>query len=137
VVWFQIATQVKLLLDTHAFLWWNEASSRLSRRACQLISDPDSRLYLSVVSAWEMMLKVGTGKLKLPSAVAVYIPARLAHYRIEALPLSLDHVLAAETLPLHHRDPFDRMLVAQAEVERLPILTHDAQIRRYGIETLW
>jgi PIN domain nuclease of toxin-antitoxin system len=135
VVWFQIATQVKLLLDTHAFLWWNEASFASFQKS--LISDPDSRLYLSVVSAWEMMLKVGTGKLKLPSAVAVYIPARLAHYRIEALPLSLDHVLAAETLPLHHRDPFDRMLVAQAEVERLPILTHDAQIRRYGIETLW
>jgi PIN domain nuclease of toxin-antitoxin system len=128
---------MKLLLDTHAFLWWDEASPRLSKRARELISDPDNTLYLSVVSAWEIVLKVGTGKLKLPSALAVYIPARLAHYRFEMLRLGLDHVLAAETLPTHHRDPFDRMLVAQAEVERLPILTHDPQIRKYSVETVW
>jgi PIN domain nuclease of toxin-antitoxin system len=85
-----------------------------------------------VVSAWEVILKVGTGKLKLPSAAAVYIPARLAQYRFELLPLGPHHVLAA-----HHRDPFDRVLVAQAEVERLPILTRDPQIRKYGVETVW
>jgi PIN domain nuclease of toxin-antitoxin system len=128
---------VKLLLDTHVFLWWNDASPRLSRRASELIASPDNTLYLSVVSAWEMVLKIGTGKLKLPSAAAVYIPARLSHYRIELLPLDLDHVLAAETLRMHHRDPFDRMLVAQAAVEGLPILTHDPQIRRYAVETVW
>jgi PIN domain nuclease of toxin-antitoxin system len=128
---------VKLLLDTHTFLWWNEASSRLSRKAHGLISDPANVLYLSVVSAWEIILKSGTGKLKLPSAGAVYVPSRLTHYGIEALPLILDHVLAADALPAHHRDPFDRMLVAQCQMERLPILTHDPQIRRYGIETIW
>jgi PIN domain nuclease of toxin-antitoxin system len=128
---------MKLLLDTHVFLWWDEASPRLSRRAHKLIADPENTLYLSVVSAWEMILKVGTGKLIFPSAAAVYIPARLAHYRFEVLPLGLGHVLAAETLPTHHRDPFDRMLVAQAEVERLPILTHDPQIRKYNVETVW
>jgi PIN domain nuclease of toxin-antitoxin system len=128
---------MKLLLDTHVFLWWDEASPRLSKRAHKLIGDPENTLYLSVVSAWEMVLKVGTGKLTFPSVAAVYIPARLAQYRFEMLPLGLDHVLAAETLPIHHRDPFDRMLVAQAEVEGLPILTHDPQIRRYGVETVW
>lgn len=128
---------MKLLLDTHAFLWWNEANPRLSRRAHRLISDPDNRLYLSVVSAWEIVLKAAIGKLKLPSSAAVYIPARLAHYGIEALPLALNHVFAADNLPMHHCDPFDRMLVAQAQVERLPILTHDPQIRRYSTETVW
>jgi PIN domain nuclease of toxin-antitoxin system len=128
---------VKLLLDTHAFLWWNEANQRLSRKAFGLISDPANDLYLSVVSAWEIILKAGAGKLKLPSAGAVYVPSRLAHYGIEALPLALGHVLAADGLPAYHRDPFDRMLVAQCRMEQLPILTHDPQIRRYGIETIW
>jgi PIN domain nuclease of toxin-antitoxin system len=128
---------VKLLLDTHVFLWWNEGSPLLSKRVLELISDPANRLYLSVVSAWEIILKVSAGKLKLPSAAAVYIPARLAHYGIEALPLSLQHALAAETLPWHHYDPFDRMLVAQGLAEQLPILTHDPQIRHYKVRTIW
>jgi len=128
---------MRLLLDTHVFLWWNEANPRLSRRAYDLLSDPSNRLFLSVVSVWEIVLKAHTRKLKLPSAAADYIPARLAHYDIEALPLILSHVLAAEDLPPNHRDPFDRILVAQAQVERLRIVTHDPQIRRYEIETVW
>jgi len=125
------------LLDTHVFLWRNEASARLSRKVVKLLSDPRSRLFLSIVSAWEIVLKAHTRKLRLPSSAAVYIPARLAHYGIEALPLMLPHVLAAENLPLHRRDPFDRMLVAQAQVERMPIVTHDAQIRKYGTDIIW
>ncbi|HLI83704.1 MAG TPA: type II toxin-antitoxin system VapC family toxin [Bryobacteraceae bacterium] len=128
---------MKVLLDTHTFLWWNEANPLLSRRAHRLISDQENALYLSVVSAWEIVLKVGAGKLKLPAAAALYIPARLAHYRFDALPLSLEHVLAAGALPPLHRDPFDRMLVGQAQVEGLPILTRDPQIRRYAVETVW
>jgi len=128
---------MRLLLDTHVFLWWNEANPRLSGRVYKLLSDPRNRLFLSVVSAWEIVLKIHIRKLKLPSPAAVYIPARLAHYGIEVLPLGLDHVLAAEDLPAHHRDPFDRMLVAQGQVERLPVVTHDPQIRRYGIEMVW
>jgi PIN domain nuclease of toxin-antitoxin system len=128
---------MRLLLDTHVFLWWNEADPRLSRRIRQLLSDSENSLYLSVASAWEMILKVQSGKLGLPAATAVYIPARLKHYGIEALPVTLEHVLAASTLPSYHRDPFDRMLVAQAQVERLPIVTHDPQVGRYAVETIW
>jgi PIN domain nuclease of toxin-antitoxin system len=128
---------VKLLLDTHVFLWWNEGSPSLSRRAQNALSSTENELFLSVVSSWEIILKVQAGKLKLPAAAAVYIPARLAHYGIESLPLTLAHILAAETLPAHHRDPFDRMLVAQGQVERLPIVTHDPQIQKYGVETFW
>jgi PIN domain nuclease of toxin-antitoxin system len=128
---------MKLLLDTHVFLWWNEADPRLSRRVRGLLSDPDNSLYWSVVSAWEMTLKVQWGKLGLPTATAVYIPARLSHYGMEALPVTLEHVLAASALPAHHRDPFDRMLLAQGQVERLPIVTRDPQVRKYAVETIW
>jgi PIN domain nuclease of toxin-antitoxin system len=102
-----------------------------------LLSDPDNSLYLSVASAWEMTLKVQSGKLGLPVAIPVYIPARLNHYGMEPLPVTLEHVLAASTLPPYHRDPFDRMLVAQGQVERLPIVTRNAQVRKYAVETIW
>jgi PIN domain nuclease of toxin-antitoxin system len=136
-VWARFAAPVKLLLDTHVFLWWNEDSPSLSRRVRHLLSDPETELLLSVVSAWEIVLKVRTSKLGLPAAPAVYIPARLAHYRIELITLTLAHILASDTLPDHHRDPFDRMLVSQAQVERLPIATRDPQIRKYDVETVW
>jgi PIN domain nuclease of toxin-antitoxin system len=128
---------MKLLLDTHVFLWWNEGSPRLSRPVRRLLSDSGNRLYVSVVSTWEMALKAQTGKLGLPAAISTYIPARLAHYAMEALPLTLEHVLAASSLPAYHRDPFDRMLVAQGQVEQLPIVTRDPQIRKYAVETIW
>ena len=128
---------MRFLLDTHAFLWWNEASPRLSRRVSSLLSDPGNHLLLSVVSAWEIIVKAQIGKLKLPSAPAAYVVSRLEHYGIETLSLRLGHVLAAEELPAHHRDPFDRMLIAQAQVEGLPIVTHDPHIRKYSVETVW
>lgn len=128
---------MKLLLDTHVFLWWNEDNPSLSRRVRRLLSDSATELSLSVVSAWEIVLKVRTSKLGLPASPGAYIPARLAHYRIELMPLTLAHVLASDMLPDHHRDPFDRMLVAQAQIEHLPIATRDSQIRKYDVETIW
>jgi PIN domain nuclease of toxin-antitoxin system len=128
---------MRFLLDTHAFLWWNEASPKLSLRAARLLSDPRNHLLFSVVSAWEIIVKAQLGKLKLPSAPAAYIVSRLEHYGIETLSLRLGHVLAAEQLPVHHRDPFDRMLIAQARVEQLPIITHDPEIGKYSVETVW
>jgi PIN domain nuclease of toxin-antitoxin system len=92
-------------------------SPKLSRRVRQLLSDP--------------------GKLDLPAATAAYIPAKLKDYGMEALPVTLEHVLAASTLPAHHRDPFDRMLVAQGQVERLPIVTQDSEVQKYAVETIW
>jgi PIN domain nuclease of toxin-antitoxin system len=128
---------VKLLLDTHTFLWWNEASPRLSKKALVLLSDPANTLLLSVVSAWELVLKTQTGKLRLPESLNVYVPTRMAHYAMHALPVSLAHALASESLPLHHRDPFDRLLIAQATIEGVPIVTADPEFRRYAIKVVW
>jgi PIN domain nuclease of toxin-antitoxin system len=128
---------VRILLDTHAFLWWNEANPTLSKRARGVLSNPRNVLVLSVMSAWEMVIKTRAGKLRLPEPPSVYIPTRAAHYGIEILPVSLAHVLAAESLPPHHRDPFDRLLVAQAGVEQIPILSADPQVRQYSVEVVW
>ena len=128
---------MRILLDTHAFLWWNAADSRLSKKALRLLADPANTLLLSVVSAWELVVKTQARKLRLPEPPSVYVPTRLAHYAMEALPLSLAHVLAAESLPLLHRDPFDRLLVAQAASEGVPILTIDPDIGRYSVKVVW
>jgi PIN domain nuclease of toxin-antitoxin system len=128
---------VRILLDTHTFLWWNEASRRLSKKALVLLADPANTLLLSVVSAWELVLKAQTGKLRLSESPSVYVPTRMAHYAMEALPVTLAHVLAAESLPFFHRDPFDRLLISQAIIEGIPIVTSDPEFRRYPIKVLW
>ena len=128
---------MRILLDTHAFLWWNDARPELSKRAYALLSNPRNTLVLSVVSAWELVLKTQTGKLELPEPPSVYVPTRVAHYGIEMLEVTLRHVLRSESLPLLHRDPFDRLLIAQSLAEEIPILTSDPQIRRYPVEVLW
>ena len=92
---------------------------------------------MSAASAWELVVKIQTGKLKLPQPVGDYLPARLAYYGVEVLPLRLDHALALHGLPAHHRDPFDRMLVAQALVEGLPIVTRDPQLGLYSATIIW
>ncbi len=128
---------MRVLLDTHAFLWWNEANPGLSKRAYALLANPRNTLVLSAASAWEMVIKTQSGKLRLPEPPSVYIPTRTAHYGMEVLPVSLAHVLAVESLPLHHRDPFDRLLVAQAGVEEMAILSADPQIRQYSVQVVW
>ena len=128
---------VRILLDTHTFLWWNEANPKLSKRAFAVLADSRNTLLLSAVSALELVAKVQAQKLKLPEPPSVYVPTRTAHYGIEILPVTLAHTLAVEALPLHHRDPFDRLLIAQAQIEQLPILTIDADIRRYPVKTIW
>ena len=129
--------QVRILLDTHTFLWWNEADPRLSKKALVLLADPANTLLLSVVSAWELVLKTQTGKMRLAESPNVYVPTRMAYYAMQALPVTLAHVLECESLPLHHRDPFDRLLIAQAIIEDVPIVTADPEFRHYSIKALW
>jgi PIN domain nuclease of toxin-antitoxin system len=128
---------VRVLLDTHVFLWWNEGNARLSKKALRVLADPANTLVLSVASAWEIAIKAQAGKLRIPEDAATYVPTRAAYYGMEVLPIHLAHALALQFLPLHHRDPFDRMLVAQGQTEKLSILTSDPAIRRYAVSTIW
>ena len=129
---------MKVLIDTHVFLWWaSEHGARVSDRARALLGDASTEAAFSIASAWEIALKVGAGRMELPGAVERYLPDRLRHHGFELLPIELSHALRAGALPRIHGDPFDRMLVAQAQVEGLPIVTADPVIARYDVETIW
>ncbi|BAY29519.1 hypothetical protein NIES2107_13620 [Nostoc carneum NIES-2107] len=128
---------MRALLDIHAFIWWVTNDPQLSTNARNAIADPSNVLYLSVVSAWEIIIKNKLGKLTLPEPVEEYIPSRLAINRIESLPIQMSHVLQVASLPNIHRDPFDRILIAQSQVEYLPIITIDQQITQYSVPTIW
>ncbi|RCJ41285.1 twitching motility protein PilT [Nostoc minutum NIES-26] len=128
---------MRALLDTHAFIWWVTDDSQLSANARDVITDSSNILFLSVVSAWEIIIKNKLGKLTLPEPVEQYIPSRLAINRFESLPIQMNHVLQVASLPNIHRDPFDRILIAQSQVENLPIVTIDQQITQYLVQTIW
>jgi len=129
---------VKAILDTHVFLWWNTDDNRLSSRLRELIADENQELFLSVASIWEMVIKCRKGLLTLPEPVGNYIPSRMERHRVLPLPVSMPHALEVSRLADHHRDPFDRLLIAQARCEGIPILTADPIFRRYeGVEILF
>lgn len=127
---------MKALLDTHTFLWAIVGDERLSPRAERLFVGP-SDLWLSVASLWEILIKVQVGKLRLPVPAGPYLVKKLAENRIETLPILLDHVLKLETLPMHHRDPFDRMLIAQSLQEELPLVTSNTEFQKYSVDLIW
>lgn len=127
---------VDLLLDTHVLLRALSAPERLSEAARAAIMDPRNRVCVSAASAWEIAIKVALGKLQVPPDVAVWLPRELDANRFESLAIDLRHALALERLPLHHTDPFDRMLVAQAMIEALVVVTADKQIEAYKLPTL-
>ena len=128
---------MRYLLDTHTFLWWVLDDSQLSPVCRQIIAEPANTIYFSAASAWEISIKARAGKLPLPETPMRYIPDRLHRNRFVALSISIEHTLQTYTLPLHHRDPFDRILVAQGQIEDLPILTADNLIKQYAVATLW
>lgn len=127
---------MKALLDTHTFLWAITEEPRLSRPARQIYTAKND-LWLSVASVWEILIKVRAGKLVLPRPTGPYLVRQLAENRIELLPITLDHVLRIENLPVHHRDPFDRILIAQSLVQKLPLVTADPLFDRYSVEVIW
>lgn len=128
---------MKALLDTHVFLWTINDPSRLSLPAHGIIADAGNELLFSAVSAWEIVIKSRLGKLRLPDAPERYVPRQLATASIGVLPVQLIHALHTVSLPDHHRDPFDRLLVAQAQLEKLPIITADPHIGRYDVKIIW
>jgi len=124
------------LLDTHAFLWWIAGDRRMSQHAREIFTGPNN-LLMSFASIWEILIKVQGGKLNLPRPAGPYIIRKLAENRIGTLAINLDHLLAFERLPVHHRDPFDRLVIAQGIEEDLPIITADPQFSRYSVRTIW
>ncbi|MGH9533001.1 MAG: type II toxin-antitoxin system VapC family toxin [Terriglobales bacterium] len=125
------------LLDTHCFLWAILNDPRLSAQVGQILGDGRNQLLLSVASVWEIIVKVEIGRLPLPRPAADFMMRRIVKSGIRVLPIRLEHALRLEGLPMHHRDPFDRMLVAQALEEGVPILSADAALRAYGAEIIW
>ncbi len=128
---------MKALWDTHAFLWWIADDPRLSSRVRAVAGNSRTDLLFSAASGWEIAIKARIGKLRLPDDPQRYLPDQLARNATRLLPIQLAHALRVFTLPDLHADPFDRMLVAQAQVEGLPILTADPQIARYPVEVIW
>jgi PIN domain nuclease of toxin-antitoxin system len=119
---------LRILIDTHLLLWWLGKAPSLSEPARRLISEPENTVFVSAVTLWEIWLKESLGKLRLP----VDFDTRMAAESFESLPLSAKHARQVALLPWHHRDPFDRMLVAQAQAEDLMLLTADNRLTPYG-----
>lgn len=127
---------MRVLLDTHTFLWWVSDDPQLTPKARRTIAGA-SEAFLSVASCWEMAIKVSIGKLGLPKRVEYFVPEHLAANNLGLLHVELGHVARVETLPLHHRDPFDRLLVAQALNDDLAVVSRDAVFRQYGLRRIW
>ena len=128
---------MRAILDTHTFLWWVLDIPRLSPDARLILEDGANELLFSAASVYELTIKAQRGRLTLPEAAETYVPSRLVANAFGSLSIDLAHALRAGSLPAIHRDPFDRMLVAQAQIEGLPILTADPAISRYEVETIW
>jgi PIN domain nuclease of toxin-antitoxin system len=128
---------VKLLLDTHVFLWWILDDPHLPQHVRGIISDSGNELYFSAASCWEIAIKAGLGRIILPARPEFFVAGQMAHNLILPLPVEANHALHVFSLPDYHRDPFDRMLVAQAQMEGLPVVTSDKMILKYKIKTIW
>ena len=129
---------MKYLLDTHAFLWFLNDDRALSASATEAIEDPAHSIYLSIVSLWENAIKVTIGKLELPQPFGVFIRRQLEiNRRLRLLSISIDHLDMTASIPLHHRDPFDRLLIGQALHEDLTLITNDSKLSLYPVHRLW
>ena len=126
---------MKVLLDTHTFLWGITEAERLSPEAGSVLASAE--LWVSVASLWEVLIKVQIGRLSLPRPAGSFLTSELASNGIKVLPVALNHVLRIEVLPPHHRDPFDRMLIAQSNEEGWPIVTADPIFKSYPVRIIW
>jgi len=127
----------RYLMDTHCWLWANLQPESLSSAVNDIITDTENEVIFSVISTWGISIKHRLGKLNLPSEPVEYIPSRLAINQVSVLSIRLAHALRVSQLPLHHNDPFDRLLIATAQTEGLVIITIDEQILQYDVKTIW
>src|ERR1700722_2657299 len=127
---------MKVLLDTHALVWWLGNPSKLSRRACAMIANRNNQILVSAAIAWELAIKLNLGKFN-GLSLTTELPRYTEEEGFEELPISMEQAVRAGLLPLHHRDPFDRMLVAQAQALNVPILSADAVLDQYDVKRVW
>ncbi len=127
---------MKLLLDTHAWLWWISAPTRLRDETRNFISANTTKVFFSVVTSWEVVIKHGLGRLSLSEEPSQFIPKRIKRDQLTILPVKLEHTLEVARLPNHHKDPFDRLLVAQARVEGYTLVTSDQMVLQYPVQIL-
>ncbi len=126
-----------LLFDTHGFIWWADEPTKLSATALAALEDENNRLFLSDASVWEMQIKVQLGKMKLKLPLKDLIESQQRDNEVEILPITTEHILALDGLPFHHKDPFDRLLIAQSIVEDFTIVTVDSEFPAYPAKLLW
>jgi PIN domain nuclease of toxin-antitoxin system len=128
---------MKIILDTQAFLWSMSDFSKLTRKARVTLVNPENDIYLSLVSTWELAIKTSTGKLKIVGPLEKLIPQQLSQNNIQQLDIAFRHVVGVATLPYHHKDPFDRLIVSQALVEGMSVLSADKAFDAYGVKRIW
>ena len=129
--------KLDLLFDMHSFVWWADEPTKLSRAALAALEDETNRLFLSDVSIWEMQIKIQLGKMKLNLPLQDLIDSQQQNNEIEILPITTEHILALDGFPFHHKDPFDRLLIAQSVVEGFTIVTVDSEFPAYPAKLLW
>lgn len=128
---------MRLLLDTHTFLWFIDGNAALSPTARALIEDPANERSVSVASPWEIAIKYSLGRIQLAQPFHIFLPQQLLHNRMDLLGITMAHTAVIATLPYHHKDPFDRMIIAQALVESLPVISIDTIFDAYGVNRIW
>lgn len=128
---------MKVLMDAHVFLWFVNGSSQLSAHARTIIEDPANDKFLSMASIWEMAIKISIGKLSIAQPFEQFIPHQLQINGFEMFEIKFDHLSKASQLPFHHRDPFDRLLIAQSLAEQMPIISVDPVFDSYSVQRLW
>lgn len=128
---------MRILLDTHTFLWWSDDAPELSRTARDAISNKSNDCFFSVASCWELAIKSCIGKLRLALPVERFVKEQLTENDFKLLPIDFRHVTKVEKLPLHHRDPFDRLLIAQAMLQGMEIVTIDPYFSKYEVPVVW
>jgi PIN domain nuclease of toxin-antitoxin system len=128
---------VKLLLDTHTLLWFLADDPGLSANAKAYIEDPNNQKFVSIATCWEIAIKVGLKKLDLGEPASTFLPREIANNHFDLLHIELRHAMYVESMPMHHRDPFDRVLIAQTILESIPIVSIDAVLDSYGVQRIW
>ncbi len=128
---------MKILLDTNVFIWLNDSPQRVSGKVMSIVANPENHLFLSLISIWEMQIKIQLGKLQLSDALPEIVRTQQVENNLELLTISLEHIWALDSLPYHHKDPFDRLLIAQAKAEGMTLVSADGIFGMYDVQLLW